>query len=443
MQIRISERMKFILLTLIALIGLAFVVFVVFFNRATLRFNGNTPFQVYVQDLKSVICNTNPCDIMLAPGKYSLEISKTGDKTINKNVELKLGQVDLEKLNFEAQPILQIQYGYDLGQIIQSLPTLTFNFENVNLNAPINLIDTTVTFVRSLSALKNVYISNNAKFFAYDDGTKIYLKVAGNINTKGALLPITSGTPLSFSPDSSSIYFLKIDPNNQKQALYKLNLVKNNIADQSSSPEISTIQFQLSNPLIYFTRTIKDYQLQVNNTEKELALLDLSNPSLKRIYLINLNKFSKNLIMENAKISGFKFLSIDNSILAIEKIARNPVLKDIFLIDSDTVDKKNLRDLIQLPIFTELNNLTQRQSGEVVYPVSKFAATTNINEVAASTGFKIQAFNLKTQNKSLVYTVNNLAYPSRSEITINANSINASKVNLLMVIGKNIYQLNL
>lgn len=443
MQIRISEKMKFILLGLTALIGLIFVIFAVFFNHAILRFNGKTPFKVYVQDLKSVICTENPCDIVLAPGKYSVQISKIGAKTINKNVKLKFGQINSEHLIFETQPALQVQYGYDLSKIIQSLPTLIFNFDNVNLNAPINSIDTIVTFVRSLSALKSVYISNDAKFFIYDDGTKIYLKTTRNIDGKGLILPIHSGTPLSFSPDSSVIYFLKINPNNQKQALYKLYLTKNNNVDKNSSSEINTVQFRLSKPLVYFSRIIKNYQLKVNNNEKEVALLDLSNPSLKSIYLIDLNIFSKNLIMANAKISNFKFLSIDNSILAIENIADNPVLKNIFLIDSKSVISMKQSGLNQLPIFTELNNLTQRRSGEVIYPVSKFATTSNINEVVANTGFKIQAFNLKNQSKSLVYAVNNLNYPSRSEIDSDTSNINTDKTGLLMVIGHNIYQLNL
>ncbi len=85
-------KIRPVLLILILVGGVAFLVFAVFLNRAELSITAEVPFNLSIYGQQSRYCETSPCLIALAPGKYYLTIDKSEYQQVTDEVELKLGQ---------------------------------------------------------------------------------------------------------------------------------------------------------------------------------------------------------------------------------------------------------------------------------------------------------------------------------------------------------------
>lgn len=85
------KKIRQILLILFLVGGLLFVIFAVFFNRAELQISAEAPFNIDVVNQRGKYCEASPCSIVLAPGTYLINVSKTDYQDYSDEVTLPLG----------------------------------------------------------------------------------------------------------------------------------------------------------------------------------------------------------------------------------------------------------------------------------------------------------------------------------------------------------------
>lgn len=103
-----SPKLRIILSVLILIAGLAFLIFVFFFNRATLSVTAEAPFSINLVGITSRNCDQSPCAITVAPGHYQLKLRKDQFFDISEEIDLPLGQTTEKKHTFKPQPSLKL-----------------------------------------------------------------------------------------------------------------------------------------------------------------------------------------------------------------------------------------------------------------------------------------------------------------------------------------------
>jgi len=93
-------------LIILAILGALFLVFAIFLNRGTLTLEGNTPFKVDLGNFQTEVCSDSPCSIVLAPGEYSIQVSKEGYRNVDIAFTLPIWGEHLQQVEFEFIPSL-------------------------------------------------------------------------------------------------------------------------------------------------------------------------------------------------------------------------------------------------------------------------------------------------------------------------------------------------
>ncbi len=103
-----SPKLRIILSVLILIAGLAFLIFVFFFNRAILSVTADAPFSVNIVGITSRNCDQSPCAITVAPGHYQLKLRKENSLDISEEIDLPLGKTTEKKYTFKPLPALKL-----------------------------------------------------------------------------------------------------------------------------------------------------------------------------------------------------------------------------------------------------------------------------------------------------------------------------------------------
>ena len=103
-----SPKLRIIISIIILLAGLAFLIFVFFFNRATLSVSAEAPFSINLIGITSRNCDKSPCTIAAAPGHYQLKLRKDQFFDITEEIDLPLGQTTEKKYTFKPLPSLKL-----------------------------------------------------------------------------------------------------------------------------------------------------------------------------------------------------------------------------------------------------------------------------------------------------------------------------------------------
>jgi hypothetical protein len=102
-----KQRKILIIFTSIFLIGgLALIIFAIFFNKAVLEVQLESPYEINLQNIRLVSCQNNPCSITIAPGIYQYEINKAGFLKKSGQIDLSLGQKLILTPELSPEPTL-------------------------------------------------------------------------------------------------------------------------------------------------------------------------------------------------------------------------------------------------------------------------------------------------------------------------------------------------
>jgi hypothetical protein len=105
----------------IAVIGAFFLIFAVFLNRGTLVLSGSTPFTVDVGGFLTEMCTEDPCKIQLAPGDYTLALTKEGHLDIERDVNVPFMGEHIEEVAFMFEPyILEVGMEETVGHFTET-----------------------------------------------------------------------------------------------------------------------------------------------------------------------------------------------------------------------------------------------------------------------------------------------------------------------------------
>lgn len=118
------KKIWFIGFVALAVIGALFMVFAFFFNRGTLTVISASPYTLTVPRVKTEICTTDTCSVVLAPGDYEVTLSKTGYRDITRTVTVPIGGELKEEMAFAFVPTLGLK-GNESELKIFALPTVT------------------------------------------------------------------------------------------------------------------------------------------------------------------------------------------------------------------------------------------------------------------------------------------------------------------------------
>lgn len=92
----------------VLVIGLFWLVFVFMFNRGSIRLEGEPSYRAEIVGTRSDICTENPCIIEVAPGDYTIRLTKEGYMEKVENVSVPLGGEAALAVEFSFQPSMAV-----------------------------------------------------------------------------------------------------------------------------------------------------------------------------------------------------------------------------------------------------------------------------------------------------------------------------------------------
>lgn len=400
----VSPKIKIALIVLILLAGCGFIAFAVFFNRATLEVSAEAPFSIMAVNQRSQDCSASPCSMVLAPGHYDLQITKTGFQSVTDQVDLKIGQTTSKTYQLAATP--------------KVLPVGPWNPENLFSNSQIwqsKLLQLSLsTSSTAWTLISNQLAKINNLIFLEINSDASWI-IAETSNAASAIptnldkhkpLSLTAGTNYFFAPNSDVIYYIAANPDSSLPSLYRRNL------DGDEQPEL----------LINFLRTINNPQLIISQDQFHVALIDRPSDISSSLYLIDLQAKTRRAVNQDELISNFAWLpgsdgmdspvisdqsvTPDNSPAAaskslnflVEKINSETLLPNLYLASTNDPETQSL-----LPISGGLSALALIDNSHVILAQS----------YADISGFSLLNFDLTTQQTQPVFQVPDLAPPQK------------------------------
>lgn len=408
-------KIRFPLLIVLFLSGLAFIIFAVFFNHSTLSINAQAPYSVTVVDFRSFECPENSCNITLAPGKYELKITKPDYQELNDSVQLALGQTSEKSYTFQLTPKIQPIGDWNSTNIFNQKPFLIEQLKHLNLNLPSTFWQTLDNSLTQFAVVNNFQTSSSGENYLLDNDVNISL-----ISTKEAtpeITPIPTGSGFFYTNDNSKALYLANDKISLKQTLYSLDLAKRPF-------ETTT--------LTTFLRAVSSYQLFPDKSFSKIALLDQSDAAQVGIYIIDLNTKTKKLIVSEQNILDFRWLekdflndstaapsSTENQFFLIQK--RNPVTLQTELYRGSLNDPTP--EL--LSINNDLPTILPVSNHELIYA-----------KTLSNNGFTFEKIDLNTAQSTTLFIAENLMLPSKIQY-------DAAQKHLLFLSDSTIYSLTL
>lgn len=103
-----KKRIGLITVIVLAVAGALFMIFAFFLNKGTITITAKAPYLLNIERLKSVACQTDTCSATVAPGEYSITVSKEGYRDVVKNVNVPIAGESKEEIEFRIIPVLTI-----------------------------------------------------------------------------------------------------------------------------------------------------------------------------------------------------------------------------------------------------------------------------------------------------------------------------------------------
>lgn len=429
----ISFRLKIILLLIVILIGAILIIFTSFFNFGTVEIIGETPFSVVIDNGKSANCTGSPCTLKLAPGKYVASFQKTDFLDQTKEFAISLNQITALNLEFIAQPTVNLSGVWNPNNLQFTTASST---DNLTLESNLNAIDLTFTsakwsalqqILRSQPSTKTFQLSPDSSRLILDNGQNILLYSLDQPE-QSAVLPLQSGKFFAFSENSQNLFHLSLDPQTFRPGIFQEDLTKITLSTPTAStgPRVrSATPATLPTPkpttpaLITLVQDFSSAKLFPSPNQQKLLLLDLRQNSL---YLFDFQNKTR------------------------QKITEQPNLKNLIWLDDQTFLLENRPDNQANSILSlgELSDpttltpipLTPTPAGlQLIFPLSAdqlLMAEPPGN--SSNSGFQFSRYQISTQQKSPLYTVNNLILPTR---------LKYRDGQIYFVSSGNIYQLNI
>lgn len=88
--------------------GAFFVIFAVFLNRGKLVIVAEPPYMVEIGQIKTQACPDQTCSIDIAPGDYTITVSKQGNQDVTLKVSVPIGGEHREQVTFSFIPIITL-----------------------------------------------------------------------------------------------------------------------------------------------------------------------------------------------------------------------------------------------------------------------------------------------------------------------------------------------
>ena len=103
----IRKKILILGLTGTAIIAAFFALWAMVLNRATIQITAQAPYQLTIQNLKTIPCLSNTCSVVVAPGKYGLSITKNGYQEEIRDIAVSLNGKYEETVNLRFMPVLE------------------------------------------------------------------------------------------------------------------------------------------------------------------------------------------------------------------------------------------------------------------------------------------------------------------------------------------------
>lgn len=141
-----KKKLGLIILIACAVLGGLFIFFAVVINRGTLTVVAQAPYNVDIWNLMTVPCNENSCSITLAPGEYSVTVTRPG------HIDEKFGAI--VPILGEDKHELKLKFLPQLQEITSESPDTIFPENKIN--------DSTL-------GVKKIFLDQGGKYLAYFD----------------------------------------------------------------------------------------------------------------------------------------------------------------------------------------------------------------------------------------------------------------------------------
>lgn len=103
-----AQKKRIILLLSVPLVlVIAIIGWTLFMNRVTVTFQSKAPYQIQIEGGQTINCPQDQCQTILAPGNYSLKITKNGYRDLSDLLFVSSGEQPLKKFDLPFIPSLQ------------------------------------------------------------------------------------------------------------------------------------------------------------------------------------------------------------------------------------------------------------------------------------------------------------------------------------------------
>jgi hypothetical protein len=420
MRIKITPKLKFILLVVIAVCLIGLVLFLYIFNKGTINFEGETPYTVYIENVRTIACEAAPCSITLAAGKYQITAEKTSRYSIEKEVEIPINGQTTVQLNFENKPELQIVTDWNPNNLFTLNPALQKSLLNFPLTFKSSDWQTLGNLTAKYPEIKKLALNPDKTLLIIDDGKKVY-QHRFEIDSKAEPLPIQSGDSFVFGNDNQ-LYLLSNARFSKNQPLLKFDPTDQLIIDQSATSELGEAlsNQKLTTKITSFLRTIKKATIFLSPNLKKIMILDLTNQN-PELYLIDSEANTREKIKQpDLPVQNFKW--IDNQQFLLETIDPSTARPQLWL-GANTSDQPQL-----LELKSSLQNLYPQDSNQ-------FLAITTQAQASGSLA-KLVNFNRQTKEQKELFIFPQDLLPEKIEY-------DSAQKQMLILINRKVYSLNL
>lgn len=403
----LPPKIRLAIVVVVLLAGLAFLTFAVFFNRGTLEISSEAPFSVNIVGLRSVNCEKSPCELALAPGQYTVEISKAEYVTADDQIQVSLGQKTSKSYQLQLKPRLLPQGPWNPDQLFSD--DLPFQEKLMALSLATTATDWTVLANKISAALPLQFLEVNGEWLVLENqsGAKaINLKNEQSIN-------LFAGVNYSFAPQSSVIYFLTDHPKTHLPALFKKDLNSTLSAES----------------LINFVRTLKNPRLIINQEQTRLALIEQPDRQTSNLYLIDLQAKTRQIIDQAGLIKDVLWMPVSadqSQNFILEKINAETFESNLYLVNTQKPEEQ-----ILLPLKNKLSTVYPLDSDHLLL-TEKFGS---LADGTPGNGFNLMSFNLNDLQSQTIYSLSNFDLPSKIEYQSSSKTV-------LMLISNTVYSLS-
>lgn len=299
-------------------LGILFLIWAVFLNRATIQIKARAPYFITIQGLKTIPCTTDDCVTVVAPGDYAVTLSKPGYRNEQRQIKLSFHGNYQEEVTFNFVPVLSAQTPRQLFALPATTHFDLFNTKTaaVDLNIQNNPVQNLAQLPASITDLtfapdgKTAIVSQTNRISFYD-------------LTTDTLTPLITPAGTQFFYDQAGRYvaYIKRNEGNFLQTLYLQALdEKNNL--------------QTAIPVTSFIRDLNNYVISISPDHQKIIVVDQESQN-SNLYLVDLQSKNRQSLLQYPVIRDVKWLPNGKDFI-FQARAENAVDDDLFLYSGDT-----------------------------------------------------------------------------------------------------------